>query len=138
MIGYISYYIKRKKKWKTNSQSLMFWMELYINLLVSQHYRLNIWIFPPQDEGQESTWNLNRKAVENDLVKISTSWLWEEIKRIWIHDTIKRLISYPKCRSVEVINNRQDRGRTTGSELYKIINNKWKGVKENFWDVILK
>jgi hypothetical protein len=44
-------------------------------------------------------------------------------------------MSYPKCKTVKVPDK-------TGvepyeGELYKIINNKWKGVEENFWDVIL-
>ena len=63
-------------------------MELYINLLVSQPYTIVImpinisliytsYNMPPQDEGEESTQRLNRKAikeaVESDLVKTFTS-----------------------------------------------------------------
>jgi hypothetical protein len=58
-----------------------------------------------QDKSGESTWSLNGKVVENDLVKTFTSWSWEEIKGIWIPYMIKRLMSYSKCRSVEEINN---------------------------------
>jgi hypothetical protein len=48
-------------------------------------------------------------------------------------DTIRRLMSYFKYRSVEVIKKPGKTGvEPQGGELYKIINNKWKGVEENF------
>jgi hypothetical protein len=61
--------------------------------------------------------DVNRQASLKDsievligsIIRLKTKRIQEEliglIIEIWINDTIKRLMSYPKCTSVKVINN---------------------------------
>jgi len=45
----------------------------------------------------ESILRLKTKRIQEELIGL--------IVEIWINDTIKKLMSYPECRSVKVINN---------------------------------